>query len=101
MKPRLTALLLILPTTAHAQGPPCIAGMLVPHDPLLALYAKEWHETPVLTGISGPQSDIQMELITSPTGTWTIIATRATGGSCILAAGTDLMQSGPVPGRGM
>ena len=68
-----------LPAAAQRPPPPC-----APHDMLVDLLAKRYQESVIGTGIG---KDALVELLVSPTGTWTMIVTRPEGLSCLVAAG--------------
>lgn len=91
-------MLFVLAGSAHAQT--CVQNQWTPSGEFFAHLAEKYGETSVLTG---PTVDgkLQMKLLTSPKGTWTITFTRASvDATCILAVGTDLMIDGDVPMEG-
>ena len=91
----LTAGLLLLASldVAAQQQPPC-----GPRERLVSGLAAEFGEIPTSSGLMGNGNLI--EVLTSPSGSWTIIATRPGGGSCLLASGEGWIQAPvPLPGR--
>lgn len=67
--------------------PPGAAAQSVcaPRDAVVATLEKDYSEVPVSRGLSSNGAVI--EVLASPSGTWTIVATRATGLTCMIAAG--------------
>lgn len=74
---------------AAAQAPCTI------RDDLVKLLESKYKEGPVSFGTANGQAVV--EVFASDKGTFTIIATRANGISCIIAAGQDWEALGPPP----
>lgn len=53
---------------------------------LLALLDKQFSEQPRAAGLAG---DTVFELLVSPQGSWTVVATLGDGRTCIVAGGSD------------
>ena len=64
------------------QGPQCAR-----HDKMVQLLAKKYRETPVSIGTVNQNR--LMQFFASERGTWTILMTKTSGESCILAAGSN------------
>ena len=63
-------------------------------DALLAQLRERWGEAPMAIGLTG--GGRLLEVLASADGaTWTIIATRPDGRSCVLDAGTDWQSRRP------
>ena len=80
-----------LSSGAFAQGTPC-----APRADVLALAAAQWHEAPVLTAPAA-QGKLVFEFLVSANRTWTALLVRPDDVACVIASGTDLMQSGDIP----
>ncbi len=77
-------------TAESAAQAPCTM-----RDDLVKLLASKYKEGPVSFGTANGKAVV--EVFASETGTFTIIATRANGLSCIIAAGQDWEALGPPP----
>lgn len=75
--------LLVLAATASAQAPAPQCG---PRGDMLKAAAAKYSETTKFFGISGISL---IEILTSNTGSWTVLATRPDGLTCVIAAGED------------
>jgi hypothetical protein len=62
---------------------------------LIKLLDSKYKEGPVSFGMANSKTVV--EIFASENGTFTIIATQASGMSCIIAAGQDWEQLGPPP----
>jgi hypothetical protein len=60
---------------------------------VLQLLAKDFSETPTAIGVAA--SGGVVELLTSSTGSWTIILTLPTGVSCLVATGDNWAAKAP------
>jgi len=67
---------------ALAAGSQCAA-----HSDMIALLAKRYKEVPTAVGLVNENRVVQV--FVSQAGTWTIIATKPDGDTCIIAAGKD------------
>ena len=76
------ALTLFCSGLAQADAPRC-----APHADMLALLAKHYGEAPKAVGIVNAARFI--EILSSKSGTFTILVTQPDGTACILAAGRD------------
>ncbi len=78
-------------TAAQAQvQPPCTS-----HDKALAQLAEKYREVPVAGGLSSQGT--MVEVLVSPSGSWTILVTTAAGRSCLVAAGEGWRAFEPAP----
>ena len=83
----LAALALALCGTSLAQaGTPRCA----PHADMLSVLAKQYGEAPQAIGLVN--GNTVLEVLSSKTGTFTILVTKADGMACILAAGQDFEE---------
>lgn len=86
------ALLLVAASDVAAQQPVCM-----PREHMVQKLA-EYGEAPVASGLMGNGN--LLEILTSPSGSWSIIVTRPGGASCLLVSGQGWIESPPaVPGR--
>ncbi len=82
-----------LPGTARAEGGmPCGT-----RDSVLSQLKDKYHETGTGVGMTGNGAVI--ELMTSESGTWTLLLTMPSGKSCMIATGDNWEQS-PVKAAG-
>lgn len=89
------AVLFLLVSASDVAGQQLPCG---PRDQALKQLAAEYGEAPVASGVMGNGNLI--ELLTSPSGTWTILVTRPGGVSCLIATGEGWQDGKPlVPGR--
>ena len=87
MKALFAAALMALPVQAVA-APQCTES-----GDAYERLAVDFHETRVLVGVAG-DGNVMFELWASMSGaTWTALITDATGTSCMIASGTDLMSA--------
>ena len=63
---------------------------------VVASLEKTYFETPVSMGLESNGGLI--EILVSPTGTFTIIMTQPNGWTCVMAAGEDWENHKPLPG---
>jgi hypothetical protein len=74
---------LVISTAADAASPAC-----GPRNQLLGELAKKYHEAPVALGLDN--SGALIVVLTSDDGaTWTILANRPNGTSCLVASGEE------------
>jgi len=68
-------------------GAPAFAGQPIcgAHDDVVSGLEKKYSETPTARGLA--TAGLMIEVFASPEGTFTIVATRPDGTSCLLAAG--------------
>jgi len=88
----LFVVLMVLSAPAHSQV------MCADRKTVVAGLEKRYSEEPVSIGLASNGS--VLEILASPTGTWTIIITRPDGVSCVMAAG-DSWEDVPKKGRGI
>ena len=87
MKSLCAAILAVLPTTLSA------ASQCVESSEAYERLAVDFHEARVLVGVAG-DGNVMFELWASVNGaTWTALITDATGTSCMIASGSDLMSA--------
>lgn len=65
-------------------------------DAIVAALERRYAEMPVARGIENNGELIQV-FVSPRTGTWTILATRTDGVSCVLAVGDHFEARGPAP----
>lgn len=93
MKPLLLIALLMLAASDVAAQQPCSSRAVMVQK------LAEYGEIPVASGLTGNGSLV--EVLTSPSGTWSIIVGKPGGPVCLVASGDGFMPAAPqVPGRG-
>lgn len=86
-------MMIIMASDVQAQQQAC-----GPRDRLVARLSAEYGEVPTSSGVTGNGELI--EVLTSSSGSWTIISTRPGGVACFLATGDGWIERAPtVPGR--
>lgn len=75
--------LMLAATQLHAQGRNC-----GPHDRVTTHLAERFGEARQMIGLATNRLVVEI-YASSDTGTWTIIATRPDGVTCLVASGTD------------
>ncbi len=78
----------LLTSPAAAQGPQC-----APRAALLESLSKNYDEAPVSMGVTNTGSLV--EVLASPTGSWTILVTMPGGPTCMVSSG-DGWRDSPV-----
>ncbi|SCZ38593.1 hypothetical protein [Afifella marina] len=76
-----------LSTSAMATSPMLSVPKCAEHDDMVRILAKEYKEAPKALGLVGGQR--VMQVFVSKQGTWTIVVTRTSGDTCIVAAGQN------------
>ncbi len=95
------ALWILATQNAMSQSaPPAQAAQCAPRAAVLSALADKYNEARRGIGMAG--SVVVMELFSNAeTGTWTIIATRPDGISCLVASGTEFEAvNDPAPAKG-
>lgn len=86
--------LLFLPLEARGQGLQCASRAA-----MVAQLLSEYAEIPVASGLQS--NGALVEILTSPSGTWSIIVGKPGGLTCLVASGDGWQAAMPqVPGRG-
>jgi hypothetical protein len=88
------AMMLAAVAPANAQLPPC-----APHDEMVSRLGETYQEKRHAYGVVGGQAIL--EVFVSDKGSWTIIVTRTSGDSCVLAAGTEWEDAVTLAGEGV
>ncbi len=78
------ALAAALPLTASAAEP---ARSCAPRQEIVQMLAAENKEQPIAVGTA--DHGTRLEVLASPSGTWTLLVTLPNGIACLLNAGTD------------
>lgn len=93
----LLALALVAAVPASAQQPQ--RQLCAPRQALIERFAAEFGEVPHAGGIDGGGN--LMEILTSPSGTWTLLIVMPTKMACVVGSGDGWREYEPtVPGRG-
>ncbi|MGR3493620.1 MAG: hypothetical protein ACU0DW_16340 [Shimia sp.] len=71
-------------------------GACAERDSLATALATHHGEAPVSGGLQGSSYLVEV-FVSAEEGTWTIVATEASGKACIIAAGTDWVDSAVLP----
>lgn len=82
-------LLLLAACDAHAQA---VCG---PREAVLKALAKEYQESPIGMGLDSNGQVV--ELLTSSSGTWTLMVTRPKGPTCLIGTGEAWQPLEPTP----
>lgn len=88
MRPTLIAVMLALLAAPAVAQTGC-----APRAVMLERLARDFKEAPVAGGVIGTTQMI--ELLVSPQGGWTILATRPDGIACMIATGTGWSEARP------
>ena len=67
-----------------------------PREHIVSLLQDTHQEVPHGAGLAGDASMVEV-FKSNDSGTWTVIITRASGVSCVIAAGTDWLDPMPMP----
>lgn len=86
MKTTLAALALCIAT-------PAMSAECFPRTEFIAFLRSEYQETPTVSGYD-MENSIVVEMLSSPSGTWTLVLTKPDGETCILAAGEHFQIRG-------
>ncbi len=76
-----------LATPAQAASAVISVPQCADHEKMVDILAKEYRELPKALGIV--RGERVMQLFVSAAGTWTIVVTKTSGASCIVASGQD------------